>query len=243
MTDSVNPIDPLHRAAQTPDDPRRHRVRVFTVSGLATAAVLGGAATAYAASGGGMHPSTPSTPPASSSTSDASPAPGRPAGPGARQHPVKHLPHLDGTVTRAADGTITITDHDGFTRSINVTAATAYTGGLTSTPATGTRIHAEGAIAADGTSLDATSIRRQPQPHAGGPAHHVKPGHAAPKAGGPAGHAKPTPGAAGTGTAAGPGKPDPGTSGPGKPAAPSGTPSGPAPSEPAPAPSGPVDGS
>lgn len=248
-------------AAPTPADPRRSRVRAFTVSGIAAACLVGGAATAYAADGGGA--STPSTPPAGSSSAPSTPPTSTaPARSGAQPPVAKHAPHLDGTVTRAGAGTITITDRDGFTRTIDVTA-TVYTGGLSATPATGTRIHAEGTVDSNGTALDATRVGSHPTPPAGGPARHAKPGHGAPKAGAPARQAKPTPGAAPkTGAPVGPGKhvkpgkpgkpgsgapkagglvgqakPAPGTARPGKPAAPAGT------VKPTPAPTGSIGGS
>jgi hypothetical protein len=87
----------------------------------------------------------------------------RPAAPAA---PGKHRPHLDGTVKSISDSKIVIVDRDGFTRQINIT----------STPSgvkAGTEIHAEGAVNADGVSLDATTVGvapARPRPPAPGAA-------------------------------------------------------------------------
>ncbi|HTT59349.1 MAG TPA: hypothetical protein VMF33_04815 [Acidimicrobiales bacterium] len=74
------------------------------------------------------------------------------------------LVHLSGTVTGVSGDTITISDHQGFTRLILVGDMTTYTsggatfsaglGGITS----GMHIRAEGLIDTNGTTLDALSI-------------------------------------------------------------------------------------
>jgi hypothetical protein len=71
-----------------------------------------------------------------------------------------HKPHLDGTVKTVSSTVITIKDRDGFTRTIKLSSATKYSGGLTKAPAVGIEIDADGAVDADGTSLDATSITK-----------------------------------------------------------------------------------
>jgi hypothetical protein len=71
-----------------------------------------------------------------------------------------------------ADGSITITDHDGFTRTIRVSDATTYGDGISLPIAVGEHIHAEGSVDTDGTSLAATMIDVVPEPPvpgAGGP--------------------------------------------------------------------------
>ena len=108
----------------------------------------------------------------------ADPAPSGSAAPGAtapsagpfagRGAPREHGPHLSGTVTAITDTRITITDRDGFTRQINITSKPQGV-------AVGTRIHAEGAVNADGVSLDATSVVAAPDfagKRGGGPGHH-----------------------------------------------------------------------
>ena len=71
-------------------------------------------------------------------------------------------PHLFGTVNSVSGSTITIKDQDGFWRTITTSGATTYTkSGAASTASAvsvGTIISAEGAIAADHTTLDAASI-------------------------------------------------------------------------------------
>jgi hypothetical protein len=61
-------------------------------------------------------------------------------------------------VTSVHGNEILIKDFDGFTRTIKTSSKTTYRDGLTANPAVGTQIVAEGTVAADGTSLDATSI-------------------------------------------------------------------------------------
>jgi hypothetical protein len=91
---------------------------------------------------------------------------------------VQVLPaHLGGWVTRVAGSTITITDPAGFTRTIATTSATTYRkDGAAATAAAvtvGSFVRALGAVAADGTTLDAASVevgRPGPgRPHAEGP--------------------------------------------------------------------------
>ena len=67
-----------------------------------------------------------------------------------------------GTVVSASGNTITITDFQGFQRTIHTTSATTYADGLTATPAAGTRIYAAGAVDTDKTSLKATRFGKLP---------------------------------------------------------------------------------
>jgi len=82
---------------------------------------------------------------------------------------------MAGTVTAVSGSTITITDRDGFSREIKVSGSTTYTDGLTAIPKVGDKIHAEGTVDTDKTSLDATRVGLMTE-------------HAPPGAGGPGGH-------------------------------------------------------
>lgn len=70
--------------------------------------------------------------------------------------------HLGGWVTKVDGSDFTITDHDGFTRTIHTTSVTTVTkDGAPSTLSAvtvGTFIRALGEVASDGTSLDASRI-------------------------------------------------------------------------------------
>jgi hypothetical protein len=79
---------------------------------------------------------------------------------GSGQTSVAHKPQLAGKVKSVSSTTITVTDGDGFTRTINITSSTKYSGGLTAAPTVGTQIHAVGTVNSDGVSLDATSITK-----------------------------------------------------------------------------------
>lgn len=134
---------------------RRARLsRKWTVTAAAAAVLtLGGGAVAYAASQG------PSGPAGAGYGYRAAPGEGA-GGPAVGHGPGRgaHSPQLDGTVKSVAGGKILITDFDGFTRTIKVSASTTYSGGLTASPKIGTRIHAEGKVDADGVSLAASLV-------------------------------------------------------------------------------------
>ncbi len=140
-----------------PHHPKRPRALI--IGGVAAAALaLGGGAVALATtSSSAATPSATATATASGSTKATPPA------------PRAHTPHLDGTVTSVSGTTILIKDRDGFTRTIRTSSATKYTDGLTSAPAKGTHIDAEGKVDADGTSLDATTVGKAPAMPPGGP--------------------------------------------------------------------------
>jgi Domain of unknown function (DUF5666) len=111
-----------------------------------------------------------------------------------------HLARIDGSVTSVTGAAITVTDRDGFTRTIDTTAQTKYTldsaASSRAKVTTGSVVHAEGKVDADGMALDAASVdvaagakapaaRPQPCAPAGGhgparPGHHAG-GPAAPK--------------------------------------------------------------
>jgi hypothetical protein len=83
------------------------------------------------------------------------------------------VPVLFGTVTAVQGNTITISDLEGFSRTIVVDSSTTYTkSGATATLAdisVGTLISAEGTVDANLTSLDATSVSMgQPTSPTGG---------------------------------------------------------------------------
>ena len=171
--------------------PRRTGRRLALAGVAAVVLAIGGVAVAQAA--------TSNAPPASPS---AAPSPGSSGAPGARG-PREHSPFLAGTVVSASDGTITITDFQGFQRTIHTSSATTYSDGLTATPAAGTKIVAQGTVDSDRTSLKATRVAKLPDfagrgPGRGGPGfpgggpgrHHDRDGDD----GGPSGSGDPSPG-------------------------------------------------
>ncbi len=102
---------------------------------------------------------------AAAATSDSTPSPGSSAtpSPGSTKAPDRERqPFLAGTVVSASGNTITITDVQGFQRTIHTTSATTYEDGLTATPAAGTRIYAVGTVDTDKTSLKATRVGKLP---------------------------------------------------------------------------------
>jgi hypothetical protein len=133
------------------------RLRFALIGGAAAVVVAGGTGVAIAAASG-PGSSTPSAAPPSSGSSAPTQTP----------TPRKHEPHLAGTVTSVRGSEILIKDFDGFTRTIKTSSKTTYRDGLTASPAVGTRIVAIGAVDADGTSLDATSIGKGFEPGEGG---------------------------------------------------------------------------
>jgi hypothetical protein len=142
---------------------------------IAVAVALGGGLALGVA--GLAHAADPSPAPSTAAPSAGPSDPGADAG-----APHRHKPHLDGTVKSITDTRIMITDRDGFTRQINTKSKPEGV-------AVGTRIHAEGAVNADGVSLDATSVVVAPE-HAGkpggGPGHRGGDRPSGPRGGGPA---------------------------------------------------------
>jgi len=136
-------LSDIHRItsldATTPAPRRRAPIIIGAVA--AAALIFGGAGAAFAAT---ADPGT--TPDGTSSTME------RPA----------HVPHIHGTVVSVSGSTITVTDRDGFTRTIVVTDSTTYGDGLSADLAVGTKIRAAGTVDANGTSLDATKIATAP---------------------------------------------------------------------------------
>jgi Domain of unknown function (DUF5666) len=72
------------------------------------------------------------------------------------------LARIDGSVSAVTSSAITVTDRDGFTRTIDTDGQTKYTANSAASTrskvVTGTVVHAEGKVDADGTALDATSV-------------------------------------------------------------------------------------
>jgi hypothetical protein len=146
--------------------------------------VLAGVA-AVALAVGGVAVAAAATSNAPSASPSASPSAGSSASPGAPDGDKReHGPFLAGTVVSASGGTITITDFQGFQRTIHTSSATTYSDGLTATPAAGTTIVAEGTVDSDKTSLKATRVAKLPdraegRGHGfpgGGPGRHGRPG-------------------------------------------------------------------
>jgi endonuclease YncB( thermonuclease family) len=104
----------------------------------------------------------------------------------------QHLAHLDGIVTAVEGDTVTITDRDGFTRVVHLQDGTTYASSGTSAPRSavtaGKQVRAEGRVASDRTSLDASRVDvstpgEQPAAkakHGASPAPGAAPGSAAP---------------------------------------------------------------
>lgn len=143
MTDSTHAA-PLDVATPPPSTRSRRRARRIVIAVAAGGLVLAGTGAAYATTVGAPTPSADS---ASGSSNAARPA---------------HQPHLGGTVASVSPGTVTVTDRDGFTRTIRTSPTTTYGSGLTADLAVGTRIHAVGTVDVDHTSLDATTISKAP---------------------------------------------------------------------------------
>jgi hypothetical protein len=151
----VNPETPDQISGPGQPRPTWRTGRRLAIAGVAAVALaVGGVAVAAAATSGAPSPS-----------SSASPSPGSS---GAPDHgPREHGPFLAGTVVSASAGTITITDFQGFRRTIHTSSSTTYEDGLTATPAAGTKIVAEGTVDSDKTSLAATRVAKLPDRPAG----------------------------------------------------------------------------
>ncbi len=71
-------------------------------------------------------------------------------------------PHMDGIISAIDGSTITITDPDGFTRTIKTSTSTTYTNNSQSSSrsalATGQNAHAVGSVDSDHTDLDASTV-------------------------------------------------------------------------------------
>jgi len=146
----MKPIYDIHRITSLDGAAPKPRRRAPIIIGAVAAAALvfGGAGAAFAAG------STPDRAPDGTSTTMERPA---------------HVPHIHGTVVSVSGSTVTVTDRDGFTRTIVVTADTTYEDGLSADLAVGTVIRASGTVDANGTSLDAAKIRTAPAGPLGGP--------------------------------------------------------------------------
>ncbi len=146
--------DPAEIPSRAHGRGRRLTVAAVIAGGL----VLGGTAIAYAG--------TTTAPTSGDSSTTTSPS--QPSNPGsaATQRPIPR-PHIDGTVVSVSGDTITVTDPEGFTRTIVTSSSTTYDNGLSAPLATGAEIHATGTVDANHTSLDATQIGTRPKPPAG----------------------------------------------------------------------------
>lgn len=88
---------------------------------------------------------------------------------------VVDLPHLAGTVTAVDGSTITISDQEGFWRTISTSGSTTYTtngsAGSAADVVVGKVVMAEGSVASDHTTLNASSVTvgLPAQGQAGGP--------------------------------------------------------------------------
>ncbi|MGI8417593.1 MAG: hypothetical protein ACR2P2_15615, partial [Nakamurella sp.] len=166
--------DPLTNGQHQGQHPRRSR-RVMAAGALAAALAVGGGVSIAAAASPAHPAAAAGSAQAVAATTGASSAPtttsGSSAAPkaGSRPTPPAHQPHLGGTVMAVGSGTITIKDRDGFRRQIKTSSKTGYSDGLKSPVAVGTQIEAEGTVDANGTALDATAIRKAPQPGDGAP--------------------------------------------------------------------------
>lgn len=71
-------------------------------------------------------------------------------------------PHMDGVISAIGGSTVTITDPDGFTRTIKTSSSTTYThngqSSSRSVLANGQNVHAVGSVDSDHTDLDAASV-------------------------------------------------------------------------------------
>lgn len=171
----------------------RRTLRLLAAGGATAVLLAGGSVAAFAAAGTSTGTPTPKPSATASPGTPGQPGPGT----GMRPSPPVHKPHMDGTVSAVSGSTVTITDRDGFTREIKVSATTTYTDGLTAIPKVGDKIHAEGTVDTDKTSLDATTLglmTEHARPGAGGPGGHRPGGHAGHRPGGPGGHGPGGPG-------------------------------------------------
>jgi len=185
--------------------PRSRTGRRFAVAGAVGAALaVGGVAVAAQAA----------TDPSGSASPSASAAPSASPSGSAAPEKRERTPRLAGTVVSASGNTITITDFQGFRRTIHTRGDTEYADGLTATPAAGTRIMAEGTVDTDRTSLAATKISALPDRAEGGHGrgHRGGPGSRGDHPDRPDSSASPSPGTPAPGTP-GPSTPSPSPTG------------------------------
>ncbi|GAA4747337.1 hypothetical protein GCM10025783_19300 [Amnibacterium soli] len=181
--------------------PSRRAAIVGGAAGLALVGAVGFGTVAFADSAPTPGASQSAPAPAASGAPSGAPAapgaPGGPAAPGAGGPGAKaHAPHIGGKVLTVDGSTVTVKDHDGFTRTIRLGDDVKVTkddaSSSTSAIAKGAWIEASGTVDSNGTTLDATEVRiGQPTPPKGGP---IGPGGRAGAQGAPAapeGGAKP----------------------------------------------------
>ncbi len=163
-------------ALPTPEQKPRRRLRLAAIGGIAAIAIIGGGigAVASAEQPTAGTPTTSTVLPSTTSTvkdgsgagSTTAPKTGAAGAPAAPTRPAPK-PHLAGTVTSVSGSTVLIKDREGFTRTIVLSSKTTYTDGLKAALAIGTKIHAEGTVDANGTSLDAVTVGADKGPMGG----------------------------------------------------------------------------
>lgn len=169
-TEASEPSDSDATTELLPAPRRLRRSRVAIGTGVGVALVAGGVAIGLAQTSASASPSAlVAAASSSSSAAGGTPRP-HPTGTDGRPAIGSRQPILVGSVKTAKTATITITDLQGFTRTIVTLSKTTYKDGLTATPAVGTKIVAQGSIDSNGTSLDAMTISALPKGFAGGPA-------------------------------------------------------------------------
>ncbi len=185
-----------HPMSNEDPKPARRRSPWYAASAVAAVVVVGGGVTMAAAAAPDATVGAAQAAPTSGST--AAPTTGSkgavPTDPAERP---AHQPHIGGTVTKVSGSTITVKDHDGFTRVINTSSGdTTFEDGLKMPIAVGTNIEARGTVNADGVSLDATTVGTRPEPGKDGGRGHGPggPGRGfGPRGGGPGeGHTPPS---------------------------------------------------
>jgi hypothetical protein len=147
-------------ALPTPEQKPRRRLRLAAIGGIAAIAIIGGGigAVASAEQPTAGTPTTSTVLPSTTSTvkdgsgagSTTAPTTGAAGAPAAPTRPAPK-PHLAGTVTSVSGSTVLIKDREGFTRTIVLSS----------------KIHAEGTVDANGTSLDAVTVGADKGPMGG----------------------------------------------------------------------------
>lgn len=148
--------------------PTRRATVIAGAAGVALLGAVGIGAAAYADTA--PTPGTSASAAAPSTTPSGAPSDAPDGGPG--EH--THAPHIGGTVVTVSGSTVTVTDRDGFTRTIELADdATVTKDGAASQVSAitaGEHIEATGTVDSNGTTLDATAVTiGQPTPPKGGP--------------------------------------------------------------------------
>jgi hypothetical protein len=175
--DHTDPADPTEELPGRVRGRTARRATILTATLVGAGLAVGGVAWAASGTGSGSGSSASGAPAGygppgaghapTGARPTGTPPTGTPPTGTPPKHTPKHTPILIGTVKSSGGGSILITDFDGFTRTIKVSASTKYENSLTATPKVGTVIEAEGTVDADSTSLDATVVETPTMP--GGP--------------------------------------------------------------------------